>query len=118
MTVELSKSQKKLARELIDTALQRECDRFLEETKTFIANRAQGNKKPHEAYLKLYKSVEAFDERIEKTYDDLRGSKYFMIIIGLVLDKVLTPDDVNRFDEELKAKLAYAIRIWEPDFKL
>ena len=45
--MELSKSQKKIARQLISEALQRECKTFLEEAKDVLPLRDQT---PHEVY--------------------------------------------------------------------
>ncbi|MDR1259448.1 MAG: hypothetical protein LBK65_09270 [Tannerellaceae bacterium] len=60
MSLELSKSQKKIARELIENSLQIECGRFLEEIEISISKRGQESKSPHEAYLNLYKKVKSF----------------------------------------------------------
>ena len=50
--MELSKSQKVIARQLISEALQRECKTFLEEVKDILPLRDQT---PHEVYLNLKK---------------------------------------------------------------
>lgn len=115
MSIELSKSQKKIARELIDNSLQIECGRFLEEIETFISNRKQECKSSHEVYLNLYKKVKSFDKHIAKRYNDLRGSTYYMILVGLLLDEIITPEDLNRFDEEMKKRLLNTVKLWDDD---
>ena len=109
MFIELSKSQKRIARELIDSSLQKECTRFLEEIEQSTSN--QNKKSPYEAYLELYKKVDAFEKHIAKRYDDLRGSNYFIVIIGLFLDEVLTMEDLNLFDEDMRKKILNAAKI-------
>ena len=109
MFIELSKSQKKIARELIDSSLQKECALFLEKIEQSASN--QNKKSPHEDYLALYKKVNAFDKHIAKRYDDLRGSNYFIIIVGLFLDEVLTMEDLNLFDEDMRGKILNAAKI-------
>ena len=102
MSIELSKNQKKIARELIENSLQKECAQFLEKIEQSVSDR--NKKSPHEAYLELYRDVKTFDKHIAKRYDDLRGSKYFIIIWGLFLDEVLTMEDLNRFDKDIREK--------------
>lgn len=116
MFLELPKSQKKIARELIQMSLQKECSVFLEKINMSV-NRSQEGKSPHEAYLNLYKKVESFDKHIARRYDDLRGSKYFMIIVGLLLDEILVQEDLNRFDEDVKERLLNAAKLWNRDFE-
>jgi len=103
--IELTKTQKKVARELIDLGLQRECKAFMDKI-TKITNSPEwktGN--PHEQYLKLYKKVTSFDKHIGKRYNDLTGSYYLMAVFGLFQDEVLTPEDIARFDKEVRNEL-------------
>lgn len=118
MNLELSKSQKKIARELIEKSLQTECAQFLEEIERFLSNREQKEKAPHETYLNLYKKVKSFDKHIAKRYDDLRGSTYFIILAGLFLDKILVTEDLDRFDEEMRERLLNALKLWNDDSEL
>ena len=67
MSITLSKSQKRIARELIESSLQKECAKFLDKIEKFVSNR--NNKTPHEAYLALYKKVKSFDKHIAKRYN-------------------------------------------------
>lgn len=115
MSIELSKSQKKIARELIQNSLQMECSRFLEEIERAISNRDQEATNSHKTYLELYKKVKSFDKHIENRYDDLRGSKYFLVLVGLILDGVIVSEDFDRFDEEMKEKLLNTAKLWAND---
>lgn len=115
MSIELSKSQKKIARELIQNSLQMECSRFLEEIERAISNRDQEATNSHKTYLELYKKVKSFDKHIENRYDDLRGSKYFLVLVGLILDGVIVSEDLDRFDEEMKEKLLNTAKLWAND---
>lgn len=111
MSIELSKSQKRFARELIEKSLQIECAQFLEKIETSIVN-SKKSTNPHKAYLNLYKKVKSFDKHIAKRYDDLRGSKYFVILVGLFIDEILTQEDFDCFDDELKEKLLNTVKLW------
>jgi len=106
--MELSKSQKKVARQLINEALQRECKTFLEEVKEKLPQKDQT---PHEAYLQLFKKVNDFDKYIAKQYDGLTGSYYFIAVLNLYYNNVLTEDDINLFDEEVRLKLMEMKRV-------
>ncbi len=58
--IELTKSQKKTARKLINLGLQRECAKFMQSTKDFM-NKNASAEDAHDAYLKLYDKVYQFD---------------------------------------------------------
>lgn len=61
--IELTKSQKKTARKLINLGLQRECAKFMQSTKDFM-NKNASAEDAHDAYLKLYDKVYQFDKSI------------------------------------------------------
>ena len=103
--IELSKSQKKIARELIDLGLQRECKALTDKIKKFTNSSEWETGNPHENYLKLYKKVSSFNKRLAERYDNLGGSHYFMTVWGLYYDGVLTTDDISRFDSKVQNEL-------------
>lgn len=96
--MELSKSQKKIARILIDEAMQRECQLFLESIRNLLNKTAEGET-PHSKYLKLYKKVDSFDNHLAQQYDRLRGSRYLLTVVALFNDNILTEEDIAKFDE-------------------
>ena len=102
--IELTKSQKKIARELIDLGLHRECKSFGMKIAQF-ANSSDWETKPHELYLKLYKKVASFDKQLGRRYNDLTGSRYFITVWGLFHDGILTEEDISRFDDDVKNRL-------------
>jgi len=112
---ELSKSQKKIARELIQKSLQIECSMFLERMEQFINNRQEEEKSPHESYLELYKKVKEFDKQIMRRYDGMRGSRYYMTIVGLLHDEILTNEDLSLFNEEVQKELLDSLKVWSED---
>ncbi|MCL2073124.1 MAG: hypothetical protein FWH18_04330 [Marinilabiliaceae bacterium] len=72
--MELTKSQKRIARELIDIGLQRECKSFGLKIAKFT-NSSDWDAKPHDIYLKLFEKVVSFDKHISRRYDFLGGSR-------------------------------------------
>ena len=103
--IELPKSQKKIARELIDLGLHRECKSFGMKIAKFANSKEWETQNPHELYLKLYKKVASFDKHLGSRYDGMSGSRYFITVWGLFHDGVLTEEDISRFDDDVKNRL-------------
>lgn len=110
MRMELTKNQKKEARELIRIALERECNRFLSETDSFMQETREAVN-PHERYLELYGKVKKFDKYLARRYDGLTGSAYFPTLAGLCSDGVLTAEDMESLDDGLRNKLLHWLKI-------
>ncbi len=78
--MELSKSQKRLAREIIEKGLQAEFARGLSAADKILSgwkNQSSGNK---EAYHALFHHIWEFDKHIAARYDRITGSRYLFII--------------------------------------
>ena len=108
---ELPKSQKKIARELINTGLKRECKKFMEGIQKFLQKSDIDLENSHGLYLNIYKKVDKFDNHIARRYNDMTGSKYFDTVLGLYFDKILTEKDIELFDEEVQKELTRHIEI-------
>jgi bacterioferritin-associated ferredoxin len=102
---EFSKSQKKVARQLIDKGLQIECGQCLNQVKSLLSKSEGNGLSNHETYLKLYRLIHGFDKQFGRRYDNLTGSRYFMTVLGLYRDDVITDEDLDDFDEETRNKL-------------
>lgn len=102
---ELSKGQEKIAHKLIDEALQRECAKFLNDMDSFMRQRNQNEEDSHKTYLSLFRKIHQFDKKLTKRYDGLTGSAYFLSVIGLYCDGVLTDEDINQFEEEIQVRI-------------
>jgi hypothetical protein len=103
--IELSKSQKKIFRELIELGLQRECKSFTDKIAIFVNSSKWQSGDSHELYLDLYKKVAYFDKYLAKRYNDLSSSRYFFTVFELFHDKVLTEEDITRYDVEVQNEL-------------
>lgn len=110
--MELPKNQKKHARTLIERALQRECERFLAETKAWM-NQPKTEETPHKQYLELFERVYKFDKHIARTYDNMSGSRYYHTVCSLFYNDVLTEDDINLFSEEIRDGLIQKKKEWK-----
>lgn len=102
--MELSKNQKKIARMLIDEAMQRECQLFLENIRSLL-DKAAEDETPHSKYLKLYKKVDTFDNYLAQQYDRLSGSRYLLTIVALFNDNILTEEDIAKFDKNTQIEI-------------
>ncbi len=100
--MELSKPNKKVAREIIEVALQRDLVEGLKKTDVLIQDWKDEKMNNKEAYYALYAHIKEFDKYIARRYDDQRGSTYLTIIIGLVMDKVIDESDLGNFSVEVQ----------------
>ena len=99
--MELSKKDKKIARQIIEKGLQKEYAQGLFEADTVLhnwKNKTLGNR---EAYLSLYKKIMNCDKHIARRYNNMTGSKYLFIIAGQLLDGVISDSDLTEFSEEV-----------------
>ena len=103
MYYELSKSQKKIARKVMDRGLNNHYERALSDVKTIIqkwdGGAFAGNK---EAYMQLFQTVDRNDNNIARIYNDKGGSRWVEVIAEQLHDEVISPEDLNEFDEELR----------------
>jgi hypothetical protein len=100
--MELSKKDKKTARELIEFGLQKEFAKGLFDADTILTewkNKAIDNR---EAYHSLYKEITGFDKHIARRYDDMTGSKYLFVIAAQLRDGIISENDLNEFSPEVK----------------
>jgi hypothetical protein len=102
MTYELPKSQKKVAREIIEKGLQREYQNGIEKVDAVIEKWKSGKLDNREAYLSVYKKLTSHDKHLARRYDNMSGSKYLMIISGQVADGVVSFDEIGKLNDQAK----------------
>ena len=110
--IELTKSQKKISRELVEVGLQRECQSFKKEIEQFTSSSEWKTGNPQELYYKLYDIVITFDKHIARRYNGLSGSRYFNAVLDLFYNDILIPEDIARFDIEVQNKLVSKKNLW------
>jgi hypothetical protein len=110
MQLELTKREKKLARELIEKGLQEEFkrgltnfDAILQEWKT-----DSGDIRPH--YYKIFNAVKDFDKHIARRYDNMKGSTYLNIVAGQLVDDLYDVSEVDSFDEPAKNRILMLVK--------
>lgn len=100
--MDLSKSDKKVCRDLIEKGLQREFTRGLQEAESILCNWKSRNKDVKETYYSLYKMITNFDKQIGRRFDDITGSRYVFSVAMLVNDKIITPEECLPFSEDVR----------------
>ena len=108
--LDLPKSQKKIARRIIETGLQREYAEGLNKIKKIIDKWEKKELNNRDAYLKMYKTLESHDRALGRRYDNMGGSKYVMIIAAQVYDGVIGEDELEDFIPEVKNTILFLSR--------
>ena len=65
---------------------------FIEETEALIDKHKREGKTSYEIYLEIYEKTKSFDKHIVRRYDDMRVSRYFLTLLGLLHDEILKKD--------------------------
>ena len=94
---ELTKSEKRKCRELIQLGLNRECAKFVEQIRNLSQTTSED---PHAQYIAIYRKTRTFDKHVAWRYDDMRGSKYLPTVASLLADKVIREDEIVGFSDE------------------
>lgn len=100
--MEFSKREKKLAREIIETGLQKEFTKGLLDADKILNDwkiKALDNRN---AYHNLYQHIIDFDKHIARRYDGMTGSRYLLVIIAQLQDGLILESDLENFSEEIK----------------
>jgi hypothetical protein len=95
--IELTKGEKRYARELISQALEKEFKVGMESFTKIIEKYKSGNV-VKESYYEMFSAVTDFDKHISQRYDDQRNSQLMNIIISLRYDNYLTDNDLEKFE--------------------
>ncbi len=102
MSIELSKSDKKAARNVIELGSAREIEQGLQEFDAILSHWNAGSETNDEAYWALSEAVKKHNKLIRGRYGDIRGSAYLLIIIGLMADEVIFENDLEEFSAETR----------------
>jgi len=99
---QLTKREKKIAREIIDKGLIAEFEKGLS-TFDMTLNDWKSNKKgTKEAYYELFEKLKRFDKLIEQRYDNMSGSRYLITVIEIVRDGFVKIQETEKFESKTK----------------
>lgn len=102
MFIELKKSEKKVAREIIEKGLQRELTNGLNKFNNILKKWENSSEDNKGTYNKLYSSVVSFDKHIGRRYDGITGSRYINVIVAQLEDGIINEEDLSGFSEETR----------------
>lgn len=113
--MELTKADKKLCRQLMHVAIERECEKFVKDIQKLASksipmselnqpyqeengHHVQGPW--HKRYIDIFRKVQIFDKHIAQRYDGVSGSSYIQCILDLYCNGIITDEDIAPFSEE------------------
>jgi hypothetical protein len=108
--MELSKSEKRLARALLSQSVEKEFALGLGKFDEIIQQWQDGKHDNRESYYAVFKAVKDFDKHIARRYDDISNSLLFDKVIELMHDKLIIEEDLKGFSEEIIEKIKYYIK--------
>jgi hypothetical protein len=89
----------KIFRELREVALQRFCERVLEELKSVTEDRSQSH---HERYLAIFRLIQARDKQLADAFDGLARSRMILQLATIRVLGLLSPGELERFSQEIR----------------
>jgi hypothetical protein len=102
MYYQLSKSQKKIARIVMDKGLDIHYIKALKDAESILLNWRNGAYKNNtEAYMNLFKSIDLNDNKIAAIYNDKGGSRWVEVMALQLADGVITIEDLRDFEPEV-----------------
>ena len=99
---DLSKADRRAAREIIEKGLQQEFTSGLNQFLAILTNWKENKTDNRETYHTLYQSVRDYDKHITRRYDNMKGSAYLFIIAGQLVDEAISTDDINTLSDDSK----------------
>lgn len=102
MYYDLSKPQKKIARRVMDKGIENHYIRGLTGAESIIKKWRKSELGVTDAYMQLYKSIQHIDKHIGRIYNGKGGSRWVEIMIDQLADGVISIDDLQDFEEDLR----------------
>jgi hypothetical protein len=111
---DISPADWKAFKPLREAALERFCERVLDEVARINADRT---KTKHERYLAIYRLMRERDKEINPIFDTLRRSTAVRQICSFRSHDLLTEDELRRFSPELVRRVEAIIEIFNRPFE-
>jgi len=103
---DLTRSQKKIARAVIDKGLSKHYERALAEAEQVCTKwREGGFTNNREAYISLFQCVDSNDKNITWLYDGLSPTRWVQLMSQQLAEGVIIVDDLVEFDEEVRSTI-------------
>ena len=106
--MEFTKSERKIAKVIIEKGLQNEFASGLDQFHA-ILNKWKTNKETisdnRDSYYNIFSAVKKFDKQIAFRYDGMRPSDFGMTILAQLSDGFITQADLSDFSDERKDQI-------------
>ncbi len=103
MVVGASESDWKVFRKLREPALERYCERVLDEVDRISSDSSRSH---HERYLDVFQLLGERNEMLARAFDDPRRSQMLRQLAAMHALHLLEADDLARFDPEIQDRIA------------
>jgi hypothetical protein len=100
--MEIEESDWKIFRRLHSIALERYCQRVLEEVRA--AAECKGDY--HDCYRKVYRLIRNRDKTLASAFDDPRRSTAFVLLANMIDEDLLTEEELKQFSSEAQEHIA------------
>jgi hypothetical protein len=97
---QIPESDWKIFRQLQPLALERFCQRVLDEVSQVAADTSKSS---HERYLEVFRLLQQQDKELASSFDNPRRSDALLQLGRLVIQGLLTDDEFARFSPETRA---------------
>ncbi|SFE35560.1 hypothetical protein SAMN05518672_105381 [Chitinophaga sp. CF118] len=108
MSVELSKKDKRIARDVIEKGLQKEFQQGLQQFDAILQKWKNEQQDNRDIYHNLFKSVHDFDKHIARRYDNMKGSTYLLILVAQLMGNLICEEDLIELNPDVRNDIIYA----------
>jgi hypothetical protein len=105
--MELTKKERKIAREIIEIGLMKEFSNGLLDADMVLNDWKNNSMNNRDAYHLLYQKIKNFDKHIARRYDGMTGSKYLYIIVAQLADGIISENELEDFPDAIKQKIKF-----------
>lgn len=102
MYYDLTKSQKKIARRVMDKGLDTDYQRGLQNAADIVERWQKGALNNRDAYMEIFKSINDTDDIIANRYNRKGGSRWVEVMADQLANDVITEEDISEFNEEVQ----------------
>ena len=99
MTEQIKEAEWKVFRGLHAIAVERYCQRVIDEARTTIDSHGEGY---HDRYLKLFDLLRRRDKELGRTFDDLKRSNAVTLLLSIKRQNLLTDEEWMRLSAETR----------------
>jgi hypothetical protein len=97
MTKDIKESDWKLFRRLHGVALERYCQRVIEEVKSVAEETSDSY---HDGYLKIFLLLRESDKTLAQIFDDPRRSNALILLTNIIEEGLLSEEEILQFSPE------------------